>query len=277
MTTRPEAPHARPRRDQAAAAADLGERRLPRRRRADPARRRAPRRHRRPARRLARARRRHRQRQRRDRRGAPRLPRRRRRLRAGAARARPPAGGGRGLDVEFVEGDAEALPFPDALVRRRHVASSARCSRPTTSRRPPSCCASPAGRHDRPRELDAGRASSASSSGRSARTCPRRRACRSPMLWGTEDAPARALRRRHLVARGHRAAPSPGGSLGRGVRRRSSARWYGPTLKAFAALEAGARDALEPDLVALARRHDRLGPGATAIPATYPEAVAITR
>jgi len=54
-------------------------------------------------------------------------------------------------------------------------------------------------------------------------------------------------------------------------------RWYGPTLKAFAALEGGARDALAHDLVALARRHDRLGTGATAIPATYIEAVAITR
>jgi SAM-dependent methyltransferase len=53
--------------------------------------------------------------------------------------------------------------------------------------------------------------------------------------------------------------------------------WYGPTLKAFAALEGDARDALEHDLVALARRFERLGGHATAIPATYTEAVAITR
>jgi SAM-dependent methyltransferase len=53
--------------------------------------------------------------------------------------------------------------------------------------------------------------------------------------------------------------------------------WYGPTVKAFAALEGDARDALERDLVELARRHDRLGTGATAIPATYAEAVAVTR
>lgn len=54
--------------------------------------------------------------------------------------------------------------------------------------------------------------------------------------------------------------------------------WYGPTVKAFAALEGDARDALEKDLVALARRYDRLGDtGAVAIPATYTEAVAITR
>jgi SAM-dependent methyltransferase len=55
-------------------------------------------------------------------------------------------------------------------------------------------------------------------------------------------------------------------------------RSYGPTLKAFAALEGDARDALERDLVELARGSDRLGRGdAIAIPATYTEAVAIVR
>ena len=54
-------------------------------------------------------------------------------------------------------------------------------------------------------------------------------------------------------------------------------RWYGPTVKAFDALEGDARDALERDLVALARRHDRLGSGATAIPATYLEVAATRR
>ncbi|MGH7359673.1 MAG: SAM-dependent methyltransferase, partial [Candidatus Rokuibacteriota bacterium] len=54
--------------------------------------------------------------------------------------------------------------------------------------------------------------------------------------------------------------------------------WYGPTLKAFAALEGTARDALESDLVALARRFDRLGSAdAIAIPATYTETVAVRR
>jgi hypothetical protein len=53
--------------------------------------------------------------------------------------------------------------------------------------------------------------------------------------------------------------------------------WYGPTLKAFAALEGDpdASDALERDLVALARRSDRLENGAVAIPATYLEAIAV--
>jgi ubiquinone/menaquinone biosynthesis C-methylase UbiE len=55
--------------------------------------------------------------------------------------------------------------------------------------------------------------------------------------------------------------------------------WYGPTLKAFAALDGDARDALEEDLLALARRSDRLGggAGAIAIPASYIEAVAVVR
>ena len=55
--------------------------------------------------------------------------------------------------------------------------------------------------------------------------------------------------------------------------------WYGPTLKAFAAVEGDARDALEADLLALARRSDRLGggAGAIAIPASYIEAVAVVR
>ena len=54
-------------------------------------------------------------------------------------------------------------------------------------------------------------------------------------------------------------------------------RWYGPTLKAFAALEADARDALEHDLVALVRRHNRLDGDVIAIPATYTESVAVRR
>jgi hypothetical protein len=55
-------------------------------------------------------------------------------------------------------------------------------------------------------------------------------------------------------------------------------RWYGPTFKAFAALAGKARRALQRDLVELAGRFDRLGGGdAIAIPATYTEAVAVTR
>ena len=54
-------------------------------------------------------------------------------------------------------------------------------------------------------------------------------------------------------------------------------RWYGPTLKAFAALDGAAQDALQQDLVALAARFDRLDGDAIAIPSTYTEAVLVTR
>lgn len=53
--------------------------------------------------------------------------------------------------------------------------------------------------------------------------------------------------------------------------------WYGPTLKAFAALDDAGREALATDLVALVRRFDRLDGDAVAVPATYLEAVAVRR
>jgi len=53
--------------------------------------------------------------------------------------------------------------------------------------------------------------------------------------------------------------------------------WYGPTVRAFAALDDEAAYALEHDLVELVRRFDRLSGDATAIPATYTEAVAVRR
>ena len=53
--------------------------------------------------------------------------------------------------------------------------------------------------------------------------------------------------------------------------------WYGPTLKAFAALDDAGRESLESDLIALVDQYDRLCGGAVAIPATYTEAVARKR
>lgn len=50
-------------------------------------------------------------------------------------------------------------------------------------------------------------------------------------------------------------------------------RWYGPMVKAFEAVGEDGAQALEADLVSLARSYDRLGDGATAIPATYAEVV----
>ena len=54
--------------------------------------------------------------------------------------------------------------------------------------------------------------------------------------------------------------------------------WYGPTVKAFAALDEAARPALEADLVALVESFDRLAADdSIAVPATYLEAVAVRR
>lgn len=55
-------------------------------------------------------------------------------------------------------------------------------------------------------------------------------------------------------------------------------RWYGPTAKAFAALDVEDQQALEVDLVALVERYDRLaGDGAVAIPADYVDVTARRR
>jgi SAM-dependent methyltransferase len=51
--------------------------------------------------------------------------------------------------------------------------------------------------------------------------------------------------------------------------------WYGPTLRAFEGLDADGQHALEAALVQLARHHDRGPDGSLAIDATYLEAIAI--
>ena len=180
-----------------------------------------------------------------------------------------------GLVVELLEGDAEALPFADAsfdaitsvfgtMFAPNHAQAAAellRVSRP------------------------GGRMALASWTpqgfiGELFRTVgahvPPPAGVPSPMLWGTE------AHLRELFGDGIASLEVTERTF---TWRFPSAeefvtffrRWYGPTVKAFAALEGSAREALERDLVALARRHDRLGTGATAIPATYAEAVAIAR
>ena len=182
-----------------------------------------------------------------------------------------------GLAVELVEGDAEALPFPDgsfdavtsvfgAMFAPDHALAAAEMLR----------VCRPGGRIALANWTPTGFI------GELFRTVaahvPPPAGVQSPMLWGTES---------HLR-----------GLFGDGIAsleieertftfRFESAEdfvgffrtWYGPTLKAFAALEGDAREALERDLLALARRSDRLGggSGAIAIPATYIEAVAVTR
>ncbi len=181
-----------------------------------------------------------------------------------------------GLDVELLEGDAEALPFPDgsfdavtsvfgAMFAPDHAQAASELIRVA---RPGGTIALASWTPD-------------GFIGELFRTVAKHVAppagVQSPMLWGTES---------HLRALfGERICSLETAERTFTFRFRSAEEfvdffrtWYGPTLKAFSALEDDARDGLEQDLVALARRSDRLGAaGAIAIPATYLEAVAVTR
>jgi hypothetical protein len=99
----------------------------------------------------------------------------------------------------------------------------------------------------------------------------------SPMLWGTEE---------HLSGL---FGDAVGGS--RSVERTCTfrftspeefvaffRRWYGPTVKAFEALDDDGQQELAADLVSLARHWDRHdGSGSVALPATYLESVLTLR
>jgi ubiquinone/menaquinone biosynthesis C-methylase UbiE len=181
-----------------------------------------------------------------------------------------------GLDVELLDGDAEALPFPDdsfdaatsvfgsmfAPDHRRAAAELLRVVRPGGT-------------------IALANWTPDGFIGELFRTVsahvPPPAGLQSPLLWGTEG------HLRELF--GEAIASLEVAERAFTFRFRSAEefvdffrRWYGPTLKAFAALEGEAREALEQDLVALARRFDRLGcDGAVAIPSTYIEAVAVAR
>ena len=180
-----------------------------------------------------------------------------------------------GLAVELIEGDAEALPFHDASFdavtsvfgamfapdQAQAAAELIRVTKPggtiaLANWTPDSFIGElfrTVGRH-----------------------VPPPAGLSSPMLWGSEEH-LRALLGDGVVSLEVRERtftfrfPSPEHFV------TFFRLWYGPTVMAFAALEGAAREALEADLIALARRFDRLGADASAIPATYTEAVALTR
>jgi ubiquinone/menaquinone biosynthesis C-methylase UbiE len=180
-----------------------------------------------------------------------------------------------GLPVELVEGDAEALPFGDASFdavtsvfgtmfapdHRKAAEELLRVCRPGGTIALASW--SPEGFIG---ELFRTTASHV----------PPPAGVQSPMLWGTEG------HLRDLFGDGIASLEVAERTF---TFRAESAEafvdlfrtWYGPTLKAFEALDETGREALESDLVALARRWDRLGTDAVAIPATYTEAVAVRR
>ncbi len=180
-----------------------------------------------------------------------------------------------GLSVELLEGDAESLPFPEgsfdavtsvfgSMFAPDHARAAAELLRVC---RPGGTIAlaswTPEGFIGELFRTVAGHV-------------PPPAGVQSPMLWGTE-AHLRELLGERIASLeiAERTFTFRFGSPEDFVE--FFRRWYGPTLKAFAALEGSARDALEHDLVSLAQRFDRLGGDAVAIPATYTEAVAVTR
>jgi SAM-dependent methyltransferase len=180
-----------------------------------------------------------------------------------------------GLDVQLLEGDAEALPFPDdsfdavtsvfgSMFAPDHARTASELLRVC---RPGGTIALASWTPD-------------GFIGELFRTVaahvPPPAGVQSPLLWGTES------HLRELLGDGIESLETVERTF---TFRFTSAEefvtvfrdWYGPTLKAFAALEGDARDALERDLIALAERFDRLGGDAVAIPSTYLEAVAVAR
>jgi ubiquinone/menaquinone biosynthesis C-methylase UbiE len=181
-----------------------------------------------------------------------------------------------GLDLELVEGDAEDLPFPDAsfdavtsvfgsMFAPNHAKAAAELLRVC---RPGGTIAlaswTPDGFIGELFRTVAGHV-------------PPPAGVPSPMLWGTE------AHLRELFGEGISSLEVEERTFT--FRFRSAEEfvsffreWYGPTLKAFAALEGEAQQALQRDLIELVRRFDRLGGGgAVAIPSTYIEAVAAAR
>jgi len=99
---------------------------------------------------------------------------------------------------------------------------------------------------------------------------------KSPALWGTEP---------HIVALfGSQAADIRCVRKQFNFRYRSSAHWiqifrdfYGPTLKAFAALDAGKQAALQQDITALLEGNNVAGPTSLVVPSEYLEVVVVKR
>jgi len=180
------------------------------------------------------------------------------------------------LDIEFLEGDAEDLPFPDgsfdavlsmfgAMFAPDHARAAAEIAR----------VCRPGGRVGLISWTPEGFL------GDMFRTIaahvPPPAGVASPMLWGTEAHLASTFADT-VVWTGHTrriftfrfTSPEAFVDLFRSM--------YGPTLKAFEALDDQARLRLADDLADLARRHDRLDEdGAIAIPAEYLESVGIRR
>ena len=182
-----------------------------------------------------------------------------------------------GLAVELHRGRRRGAAVPRRVVRRRHVGvrHDVRPEPREDGRR--GAARVPARRHDRARELDAGRVHRRAVQ---AHLAPRPAAGRRAVAdaLGHRGAPAQAVRQRRHVARRDASGRSRSGSRRPSTSSTFFRLWYGPTRegvrRARGRRPRGARarhDRRSPE------RFDRLGNGAIAIPAAYTEAVAIRR
>jgi ubiquinone/menaquinone biosynthesis C-methylase UbiE len=176
-----------------------------------------------------------------------------------------------GLDIEFVEGDAEALPFADGsfdVVSSVFGAIFAPDQDRTALELARVCRAG--GRIGLVAHTPDGFIGQLFKT--NARHVPPPAGLRSPIQWGTEDrlhelfddriAGMRVVRRQ-MVFRYR----SPEAYLD------YWRRYYGPTLKSFEAVGEAGRAALETDLLDLIARFNRAGDGTMVVPSEYLEAV----
>jgi SAM-dependent methyltransferase len=180
-----------------------------------------------------------------------------------------------GLTVEYIDGDAEALPFDDAsfdvvssvfgaMFAPNQEQTASELARVTRSGGRIGLVAhAPDGFIGHLFKAIGGHV-------------PPPAGLRSPILWGTEERLRELfdgtivelrLERRHYVFRDR--SPQHYIEYWR--------RYYGPTLKAFDAVGESGREALEADLLDLIGRHNRADDGTMVVPSAYLEAVIVTR
>ena len=99
----------------------------------------------------------------------------------------------------------------------------------------------------------------------------------SPALWGTRARIAELFERAGRAASRPRRATSCSATARPSTCWRSSASYYGPVLKAFAALEDATQPALAEDLIALIGRFNRADDGSMVVPSEYLEVVIIRK
>ena len=180
-----------------------------------------------------------------------------------------------GLEVEFIEGDAEALPFEDGrfdVVSSVFGAMFAPDQQRTASELARVC--RPGGRIGLVAHTPKGFIGQLFRT--NAKHVPPPAGLLSPILWGTEERLSELfgavttdirVERREIVFRYR--SPEAYVAYWR--------RYYGPTLKAFDAVGDAGRDALEADLLDLIARFNRADDGTMVVPSEYLEAVLTTR